>query len=137
MEGSSVLEMSSVSSKLLRLMLSDCSARAARFSKGSVCLIGARGFGTGALASKLISIGISGLGTGPGMVVLSVPSETGELALSTLGFGVGVSWLVVVNALVTTVGSVSVLLSDSFDGGTGVVSVSLEFGISPPVSTKQ
>lgn len=71
------------------------------------------------------------------MVVLSVPSETGELALSTLGFGVGVSWLVVVNALVTTVGSVSVLLSDSFDGGTGVVSVSLEFGKSPPVSTKQ
>lgn len=80
------------------------------------------------------------------MVVLSVPSEmdteadteTGELALSTRGFGVGVSWLVVVIVLVsTTVSAAALVVVDvaTVDGGMEVVSV--EIGISPPVSTKQ
>lgn len=81
------------------------------------------------------------------MVVLSVPSEmdteadteTGELAFSTRGFGVGVSWLVVVIVLVSTTVSaaalVVVVVVATVDGGMEVVSV--EIGISPPVSTKQ
>lgn len=74
------------------------------------------------------------------MVVLSVPSETeaetetGELALSTRGFGVGVSWLVVVIVLVSTPDSAAV----DDDGGMGVVSVEIgSILVSPPVSTKQ
>lgn len=80
------------------------------------------------------------------MVMLSVPSEmdteadteTGELALSTRGFGVGVSWLVVVIVLLSTTVSAAalvVVVVATVDGGMEVVSV--EIGISPPVSTKQ
>lgn len=65
--------------------------------------------------------------------------ESGGLALSTRGFGVGVSWLVVVNVLVSTTVSAAVLVVvvvvTTADGGIGVVSV--EIGKSPPVSTKQ
>lgn len=57
----------------------------------------------------------------------------GELALSTRGFGVGVSWMVVVIVLVSTTDSAAV-----DDGGMGVVSVEIgSLLVSPPVSTKQ